>query len=138
MIFLSENKHKLFEYSKSFSDPCYKKGFAVVLFGVVVFFLFVFLLVWFCFGGFTTYFCPSSYWLNLDISWVNQGSINCYNCYYLIRVCNMSSTVMNFIIIILFNAYNNPVKEVLWSFVPFPHMRMQMFRELQFLPESHN
>jgi len=40
MIFLSENKHKLVEYSKSFSDPCYKKCFAVILFGVFVFLFF--------------------------------------------------------------------------------------------------
>ena len=43
MIFLSENKHKLFEYSKSFSDPCYKKGFAVILFGDFFFFFCLFL-----------------------------------------------------------------------------------------------
>ena len=136
MIFVSENKHKLFEYSKSFSDPYYKKGlqsFCLEIFFFCVCFFACLILFWRF-----HYFCSSSCWLNLGISWVNQGSINCYNCYYLIRVCNMSSTVMNFISIILFNPYNYPVKEVLWSFVPFPHVRMQMFRELQFLPESLN
>lgn len=58
MIFLSENKHKLFEYSKSFSDPCYKKGFAVVLFGVVVFFSFCFFACLILFWRFHYLFLP--------------------------------------------------------------------------------
>ena len=58
MIFLSENKHKLFEYSKSFSDHCYKKGFAVILFGDFFFFSVCFFVCLILFWKFHYLFLP--------------------------------------------------------------------------------